>query len=133
VSDATSERKEGACVVFGASGGIGSALCGRLSESGRPLVLVGRDEEKVAALADPLGALSIEADATSFADAQRVLRDMAARFGAVGGGDVCGATVAVQRGGAGAHADDAADHGERAVAEGVGSWVTGQVFGIDGG
>lgn len=43
-------------LVFGASGGIGSALARRLAASGRPLHLTGRDEARLKGLARELGA-----------------------------------------------------------------------------
>ncbi len=43
-------------IIYGASGGIGSAIARRLNTDGRELHLVGRDSEKIRALADELGA-----------------------------------------------------------------------------
>lgn len=43
-------------VIMGATGGIGEALARRLHAQGRDLFLVGRDEARVGALADELGA-----------------------------------------------------------------------------
>ena len=41
-------------VVLGATGGVGSALCQRLARRETPLVLAGRDESKLASLANDL-------------------------------------------------------------------------------
>ena len=44
-----------AFIVFDAYGGIGSQLCRRLSSHGAKLVMAGRDEVHLAALASELG------------------------------------------------------------------------------
>ena len=49
-------------LIFGAYGGIGSALARRLTENGDRLVLSGRDPERLSALANDLGAHAIVAD-----------------------------------------------------------------------
>ena len=50
-------------VVFGACGGIGSALCRRLVKRGAKVVLAGRNETCLSALADELGAEAFCLDA----------------------------------------------------------------------
>jgi 3-oxoacyl-[acyl-carrier protein] reductase len=52
-------------VVFGAYGGIGSALCRRLAKKGAHLLLAGRDEERMAALASEFGAETFCLDASN--------------------------------------------------------------------
>ena len=47
------------CVVFGASGGIGSELCRQLVAQGRVVIAVGRSAEKVQNLASELGIQSV--------------------------------------------------------------------------
>lgn len=49
-------------VIIGASGGIGSALAKRLSERGHALHLVGRGRERLAAVAETIGASLAVAD-----------------------------------------------------------------------
>src|SRR5271166_4746226 len=51
-------------VVFGAYGGIGSALCRRLAKKGANLLLAGRDEARLAELAAELGAHFFPVNAT---------------------------------------------------------------------
>ncbi len=48
-------------VIYGATGGIGSALARQLASAGQPLVLVGRDAGRLAALADECVATSCNA------------------------------------------------------------------------
>lgn len=43
-------------LIFGATGGVGSALARRLTARGRPVHLAGRDEAKLSALAEEIGA-----------------------------------------------------------------------------
>ncbi|NYF91528.1 SDR family NAD(P)-dependent oxidoreductase [Tunturibacter empetritectus] len=52
-------------VVFGAYGGVGSALCRRLANKGAALLLAGRDEVRLASLAAELCAKFFTLDATS--------------------------------------------------------------------
>ncbi len=59
-------------LILGATGGIGSALARKLAASGATLFLVGRREDALAALATELGARYAVADATDFAEVDRV-------------------------------------------------------------
>ncbi len=59
-------------LILGATGGIGSALARKLAASGATLFLSGRREDALAALAAELGAQSAIADATDFAEVDRV-------------------------------------------------------------
>lgn len=52
-------------VVFGAYGGVGSALCRRLAGKGAQLLLAGRNEVRLASLAAELGAATFSVDACS--------------------------------------------------------------------
>jgi NADP-dependent 3-hydroxy acid dehydrogenase YdfG len=52
-------------IVFGAYGGIGSALARRLAHSGVQLAVSGRDSDRLEVLADELGAWAVPADASS--------------------------------------------------------------------
>lgn len=49
-----SEASPGGIIIFGATGGIGSALARRLCKAGWPLTLAGRDEDKLSELAADL-------------------------------------------------------------------------------
>jgi NAD(P)-dependent dehydrogenase (short-subunit alcohol dehydrogenase family) len=51
-------------LIIGATGGIGRALVSLLADADRPMVLAGRDEEAVTALADEVGARGFACDAT---------------------------------------------------------------------
>ena len=66
-------------VVIGASGGIGSALARRLARHELPILLAGRDAEKLEALDVPLGE-AVSIDARSFDDVASVF-DRAAELG----------------------------------------------------
>ncbi len=50
-------------LVVGAAGGIGTALCRRLSAQGATLVLAGRDEGKLVALSEEVGGHALPLDA----------------------------------------------------------------------
>jgi NAD(P)-dependent dehydrogenase (short-subunit alcohol dehydrogenase family) len=72
-------------LVFGAYGGIGSALARALHASGARVVLSGRDPDRLAASADELGAVALPADATDFAAVDGVVSDVLERFGRIDG------------------------------------------------
>jgi NAD(P)-dependent dehydrogenase (short-subunit alcohol dehydrogenase family) len=56
----------GGVLIFGAYGGIGSALARRRHGDGVPLALSGRDETRLSSLASELDPLSLPADASDF-------------------------------------------------------------------
>jgi NADP-dependent 3-hydroxy acid dehydrogenase YdfG len=72
-------------IITGATGGIGSATAQRAAEFGYRVVLAGRSEEKLAALADELGdkATAVSCDVTSWDDQQRLVATALERFGRV--------------------------------------------------
>ncbi|HSH93900.1 MAG TPA: SDR family NAD(P)-dependent oxidoreductase, partial [Roseimicrobium sp.] len=72
-------------VIFGAAGGIGSALCRRLSKSGANLILAGRTLDTLTALADELGAIAIQCDATRLAQVNSVFELARSKHGQVDG------------------------------------------------
>lgn len=55
---------DGTYIIIGGSGGVGSAVAEKLNERGAKLALVAQDEEKLAAVAEPLGARHYVADFT---------------------------------------------------------------------
>ena len=72
-------------VIMGAYGGIGSALTRRLAARGARLMLVGRDEARLNALAGELGAESAIADATASATIEAAIAKAVEIFGAIDG------------------------------------------------
>ncbi|MCS6906261.1 MAG: SDR family oxidoreductase [Anaerolineales bacterium] len=62
-------------LIYGAAGGIGSALCRMLSHQGAQLHLVGRTESKLASLARELGATYTVGDVTDEALFTRVAQE----------------------------------------------------------
>jgi 3-oxoacyl-[acyl-carrier protein] reductase len=69
------------CVVTGASRGIGRALCEQLAREGAQVVMVARDEDRLAAAADAIGAEWIAADVTAPDAAQRIVDCAAEQLG----------------------------------------------------
>ena len=74
-----------AVVVFGAYGGIGSQLCRRLSSHGAKLLMAGRDEVRLAALASELGGETFALDATDLHQVERCIKRATELFGEITG------------------------------------------------
>jgi len=72
-----------ACIVTGATRGIGLATARLLHGEGARLLLVARDGDEVARVAGELGAEWITADVTVADDAERIVAACEERFGAV--------------------------------------------------
>jgi len=72
-------------VVFGAYGGIGSALCRRLAKKGARLLLAGRDEESMAALASEFGAETFCLDASNLRQVESCMKRAVELHGHVNG------------------------------------------------
>lgn len=72
-------------IVFGAYGGVGSALSRRLAARDARLVLSGRDPEALDALAEELGAEARPADATDLEAVDRLFKEVRDEFGEVAG------------------------------------------------
>lgn len=72
-------------LVLGATGGIGSALTRRLAASGARLVIAGRDEQRLAALAEETGATPQTFEATALADVERCVNLAVERHGVIDG------------------------------------------------
>ena len=72
-------------VIFGGTGGIGSAVARKLSDRGAQVVLAARNPERLRVLAAELGASSVEVDATDIGAVDEVVKETAGRFGSVDG------------------------------------------------
>jgi 3-oxoacyl-[acyl-carrier protein] reductase len=72
-----------ACIVTGATRGIGLATATLLCAEGARVLLVARDGDEVERVAARLGGESLAADVTRAADAERIVAACAERFGAV--------------------------------------------------
>ena len=72
-------------LIFGASGGIGSALARQLSARGWQLSLVARDQGRLDALAVDLHAEAFSLDATDSAGVERCLAEVSEKHGRVDG------------------------------------------------
>jgi len=68
-------------VIFGAYGGIGSALCRRLAKKGARLLLAGRDEVRLSTLAAELGAETFCLDACNLQQVESCIRRAAELHG----------------------------------------------------
>jgi 3-oxoacyl-[acyl-carrier protein] reductase len=73
----------GGIIIFGASGGIGSALARRIK--GKSLLLVGRNEEKLRLLGEELHAPFLSADVTKFEEVDRIFDEAVKQFGEIHG------------------------------------------------
>ena len=62
-------------VVLGATGGIGSTLCRRLSESGAQLVVGARTEDSLKKLAEETGAYPVPLDAARTEEVDRLFTE----------------------------------------------------------
>lgn len=82
---AANPEKSNVMIVFGATGGIGSALCRMLRNRGNQLLLVARTAETVETLAAELDAVGLVADATQFTDVDRVFDEAMNRFAKIDG------------------------------------------------
>jgi NAD(P)-dependent dehydrogenase (short-subunit alcohol dehydrogenase family) len=78
--------KDSTFVVFGASGGIGSAVCRQLAERGARLGIAARDRTRLDALSGELGgALVGDLDATKTDEVESFVRSVADNYGRVDG------------------------------------------------
>jgi 3-oxoacyl-[acyl-carrier protein] reductase len=81
------------CLVFGAYGGIGAALARSLAEGGARVAVSGRDPEKLAVLAEEIGALALPADASDFEAVDVTVAETVRHFGGLDGVVNCAGTV----------------------------------------
>jgi len=72
-------------ILFGATGGIGSALARQLAARGCQLSLVAREQGRLDALADELHAEAFNVDATDSAAVERCLAEVSEKHGRVDG------------------------------------------------
>jgi len=79
--------------VLGATGGIGSALCRRLRESGADLAIAGRDAERLGALADELGATALPLADGSMQSISASVAAAAEHFGHLDGATCCSGSL----------------------------------------
>ena len=76
-------------VVLGATGGIGSELCKRLSEKGARIVAGGRDQEKLDKLADETNVHPVSLDATKADEVKKLFGTAVEEYGRVDGAVNC--------------------------------------------
>ena len=76
-------------VVLGATGGIGSELCKRLSEKGARIVAGGRDQDKLDKLSDETGAHPVSLDATKTDEVGRLFGEAVEEYGQLDGAANC--------------------------------------------
>lgn len=77
--DSSNEISRQCCVVFGASGGIGSELCRHLTARGDTVIAVGRSAEKMQRLASELGIEHAVLDAARFEEVGACLQQLQAQ------------------------------------------------------
>ena len=85
-------------VIFGAYGGVGAALARQLAAQGDQLLLAGRSVEKLASLANELGAEHALADATDNPSIEKAIATAAERFGTLHGVANCFGSVLLKPG-----------------------------------
>lgn len=72
-------------LILGATGGIGAALCRRLSEQGAKLVIASKSQDKVNKLASELGVTGHAIDATDPDQVSKLVEDAASELGGLDG------------------------------------------------
>lgn len=75
MSDSTQPYTRGACLILGATGGIGSALARSLAADGVPLILAARSVGRLMGLAEELGARARAVDAESPEEVKSIVQD----------------------------------------------------------
>jgi NAD(P)-dependent dehydrogenase (short-subunit alcohol dehydrogenase family) len=80
---------KGRHLVFGATGGIGAALCRHLKEAGGDPVLIARDRAKLEAMSQELGAVSHSVDCRDWEQVESLVGSLAAEGDPIDGVAVC--------------------------------------------
>jgi 3-oxoacyl-[acyl-carrier protein] reductase len=83
-------------VIFGASGGMGSALARRLAAKGWKLILAGRSAEKLQPLASELNAIACVTDVTDPAQVQQAIQAAVDQTGRVEGVANCVGSIVLK-------------------------------------
>ncbi|MCW5823096.1 MAG: SDR family oxidoreductase [Cyanobacteria bacterium TGS_CYA1] len=83
--DKKSDSDEPVYLVIGAYGGVGRELCMRLSKRGARLVIAGRDEDKLNALASTVNAHPVVVDACEYNQVQEAVNSALAVHGRLDG------------------------------------------------
>ncbi|MFM9956838.1 MAG: SDR family NAD(P)-dependent oxidoreductase [Phycisphaerales bacterium] len=83
----------GAMLVIGAGGGVGAALCRRLSSRGVRLVVTGRDAVKLSALAREIDAVVLPGDAADHEHVDACVKACVERFGSLSGAVNCAGSL----------------------------------------
>ena len=68
-------------LISGGTSGIGLAIAKALKDAGSRVAITGRDEGRLEAAAERLGALAVRADVSNEADVERTYREVLAAFG----------------------------------------------------
>ena len=80
---------KGTYLVFGATGGIGGALCRQLTESGAEPVLIARDHDKLNRMGNELDAQAHAVDCRNWEDVESLVSQIAENSGPIDGVAVC--------------------------------------------
>lgn len=94
-------KMSGACVVIGATGGIGRELCERLAADGRPLAIAARNEGPLSDLASRLESKGVKVfrrafDAADAGATEAFFTDAASELGEITGAANCAGSILVK-------------------------------------